>query len=87
MPAVQLPYTCLLVLLPDQRLWFLVWERDCVRMCKTFKNGVLCNRQQPGSAVNSFIDQGEFRAMKTLSGQIALGCDKDQFCDKMTVST
>ena len=42
---------------------------------------------QPGSAVNSFIDQGEFRAMKTLSDRIAPRCDKHQFCDKMTVST
>ena len=31
-----------------------------VRMCTTFENGVLCNGQQPGSAVNSSIDQGEF---------------------------
>ena len=58
-----------------------------VRMHTTFENGVLRNRQQPGSAVNSFIDQGEFGAMKTLSGRIALRCDKLQFCDKMTVST
>ena len=58
-----------------------------VRMRTTFENGVLCNGQQPGSAVNSFIDQGEFGAMKTLSGRIALRCDKLQFCDKMTVST
>ena len=35
----------------------------------------------------SFIDQGEFVAMKTLSGHKALRCDKEQFCDKMTVST
>ena len=39
------------------------------------------------SAVNSFIDLGEFGAMKTLSGRIAPRCDKHQFCDKMTVST
>ena len=61
--------------------------RPRVHMCTTFENGVLCNRQQPGSAMNSFIDQGEFGAMKTLSGRIALRCDKIQFCDKMTVST
>ena len=58
-----------------------------VRMRTTFKNGVLRNGQQPGSAVNSSIDQGEFRAMKTLSDCIAPRCDKYQFCDKMTVST
>ena len=57
-----------------------------VRM-RTFKNGVLRNGQQPSSAVNSSIDQGEFRAMKTLSGCIAPRCDKDQLCDKITVST
>ena len=38
-----------------------------VRMHTTFENGVLRNEQQPGSAVNSFIDQGEFGAMKMLS--------------------
>ena len=58
-----------------------------VRMRTTFENGVLRNGQQPGSAVNSSIDQGEFRAIKTLSGCKASRCDKYQFCDKMTVST
>ena len=37
--------------------------------------------------MNNFIDQGEFRDMKTLTGRIAPRCDKHQFCDKMTVST
>ena len=54
------------------------------RMRTTFKNGVLHNGQQPGTAVN---DQGEFRAVKTLSGGIAPRCDEHQFCDKMTMST
>ena len=40
-----------------------------------------------GSAVNSSIDQGEFRAMKALGGRIAPHCDKHQLCDKMKVST
>ena len=40
-------------------------------MRTTFENGVLRNGQQPASAVNSFIDLGEFAAMKTLSGRIA----------------
>ena len=53
-----------------------------MRMRTTFKNGVLRNGQQLGSAVNSSIDQGEFRAMKTLSSRIAPRCDKHQFCDK-----
>ena len=39
------------------------------------------------AAENSFIDQDEFVAMKTLSGCKAPRCDKHQFCDKMTVST
>ena len=56
-------------------------------MCTTFKNGVLGNGLQPGSAVNSSINQDEFGAMKTLSGCIATRCDKHQFCDKMTVSS
>ena len=58
-----------------------------VRMRITFENGVLRNGQQPSSAVNSFIDLGEFGTMKALSDRIALSCDKHQFCDKMTVST
>ena len=40
-----------------------------------------------GSAVNSSIDQGEFRAMKMLGGHIAPCCDKHQLCNKMKVST
>ena len=58
-----------------------------VRMRTTFEKGVLRNGQQPASAVNNFIDQGEFGAMKTLSDHIAPHYDKHQFCDKMTVST
>ena len=56
-------------------------------MCTTLENGILRNDQQLGSAVNSFIDQGEFVAMKTLSGRKVPRCDKYQFCDKMMVST
>ena len=57
-----------------------------VHMHITLENGVLRNRQQPGRAENSFIDQDEFVAMKTLSGCKAPRCNKHQFCDKMTVS-
>ena len=35
----------------------------------------------------AFVDQGEFEAMKTLSGCRTLRCDKHQFRVKMTVST
>ena len=35
----------------------------------------------------AFIDQGEFEAMKMLSGRRAPCCDKHQFRAKMTVST
>ena len=41
-----------------------------VRMRTTFENGVLCNGQQPASAVDNFIDQGEFGAMKTLNDRM-----------------
>ena len=51
------------------------------------ENGVLRNGQQPGSAVNIFIDRGKLEAMKTLSGRRALRCGKHQFCAKITVST
>ena len=59
----------------------------CMCMCTTFENGILRNGQQPGSAVNSFIDQGEFVAMKTPISCRALCYDKHQLCDKVTVST
>ena len=58
-----------------------------VHMHTTFENGILRNGQQSGRAENSFINQGEFVAMKTLNGCQALRCDKHQFSDKMTVST
>ena len=58
-----------------------------VRMRTTYKNGVLRNGQQPSRAENSFIDQGEFVAMKTLSGCKAPRCDMHKFYYKMTVST
>ena len=58
-----------------------------VRMRTTLENGVLCNGQQSGRAENSFIDQGEFVAVKMVSGCKAPHCDKYQFRDKMTVST
>ena len=56
-------------------------------MRTTFESVVLRNGQQPGIAVNNFIDQGEFGAMKALSGSIAPRCGKHPFCYKMTVST
>ena len=58
-----------------------------VHMRTTFENGVLRNRQQPGRAVNSFIDQGELVVMKTLSGCRAPQSDKHQFHNKMMVTT
>ena len=39
-----------------------------MRMCTKLENDVVGNGQQSGSAVNSFIDQGELEAMKTLCG-------------------
>ena len=45
------------------------------------------NGQQPGRAKNSFIDQGELVAMKTLSDRKAPRYGKGQFCDKMTANT
>ena len=37
--------------------------------------------------LRSFVDKGEFEAMKTLSGCRAPRCDKHQFRAKMMVST
>ena len=48
------------------------------------KKGILCKGQQPGSAVNSFSDQGKFETMKTLSGRRVLRCGKHQFHAKIT---
>ena len=56
-----------------------------VHMRTKLENGILRNRQQAGSAVNSLID--EFEAIKTMSGCRAPRCDKHQFSAKMTVST
>ena len=47
--------------------------------CK-IKNGVLCNGQQPSSAMNS---QGKFEAMKMLSGHRVPCCDTHQFRPKI----
>ena len=58
-----------------------------VRMRTTLENGVLRNRQQPGRAENSFINQDNVVAMKTLSGCKTPHCDEHQFRDKITVRT
>ena len=39
-----------------------------VRISTRLENGVLRNGQQSGSAVNNFLDQGKFEALKMLSG-------------------
>ena len=54
-----------------------------VRMRTTLENGVLRNEQLSGN----FFDQGNFEAMKTLSGWEAARCDEHQFRAKIKVST
>ena len=49
-----------------------------MHMRATLQSGVVCNGQQAGRAVNSFIDQAEFVAMKILGGRKAPQCDKHQ---------
>ena len=44
------------------------------------------NGQQPQSVVHGFVDQGEFEAMKTLSGWEAVHCDEHPFRAKIKVS-
>ena len=51
------------------------------------ENGVLRNGQPTQSIVNGFSDQGEFEAIKTLSGWEAARCDEHQFFAKIKVST
>ena len=58
-----------------------------VHMHTRLENDVLRNRQQLGSAVNSFFVQGKLEAMKTLSGWEAACCDEHQFHAKLKVST
>ena len=74
-------FTCTSLARRPMTVVFGLGTRLCVRMHTTFENGVLHNEQQPASAVNNFIGQGKFGAMKTLSGRIAPHCDKHQFCD------
>ena len=38
-----------------------------------------CNRQQPQSVVNGFVEQSGFEAMKMLSGWEAAHCDEHSF--------
>ena len=61
---------------------FGVGVRLHVRMRTKLENAILHNGQQLGSAVNNFVDQGKFEAMKTLSGHRVLHCGKHQFCAK-----
>ena len=58
-----------------------------VRMRTRLLNDVLHNGQQPGSAMNSFIDQDKLEAMKMLSGHRAPRCGKHQLRVKNTVNT
>ena len=58
-----------------------------VRMRTTLENGVLRNEQLSCSAVNNFFDQGNFEAMKMLSGWEAACCDEHQFRAKIKMST
>ena len=58
-----------------------------VRMRTRLENGVLRNKQQPGSAVNNFFDHSKFEAMKLLSGWEAAPSDKHQLHAKIKVST
>ena len=57
-----------------------------VCMRAKLENGILCNRQPTQSVVNGFSDQGEFEAMKMLSGWEAASCDEHQFHAKIKVS-
>ena len=89
MPAVlnSLFHVCTSLAPRPMTVVFGLGTRLSVRMRTILENGVLRNRQQPGRAENSFIDRDEFVAVKTLSSCKALHCDKDQFCDKMSVGT
>ena len=53
-----------------------------MRMRTKLENGVLSNGQQP----QAFVDQGEFEAMKTLSGWEAARYDEYQFRAKIKLT-
>ena len=59
---------CALVLLSGlMTVVFGLEMRLGVHMCTTEESGIIHNGQHLGSAVNSFINQGEFVTMKMLS--------------------
>ena len=49
------------------------------RLPTKLKNDVLCNGQRPGQCCDNFINQGQFKAIKTLKSRTAPCCDKHQF--------
>ena len=58
-----------------------------VRMHTKLENGVLSNGQQPQECCKwLFVDQGKFKAMKTLSGWEAVQCDEHSFRAKIKVN-
>ena len=66
----------------------LAWERDYMYTCvQNQKIAYFVSDSNHRVLCKAFIDQGEFEAMKTLSGCRALCCDNHQFRAKMTVST
>ena len=64
----------------------IMWGASNLRMWKYWDQYKIRKWCPICSAVNSFIDQGEFEAMKTLSDRRVPRCDKYQFCAKMKVS-
>ena len=90
MPAMRVVnsrfHLCTSLVLRPMIVVFGLGTRLHVHMRTTLENGVLCNGQEPQSAVNGFC-QGEFESMKTLSGRRAPRSDRHQFHVKMTVST
>ena len=88
MPAARVVHfpSALSVVPRPMNVVFGLGTRLRVRMRTKLENGVLHNEQQPQSVVNGFIDQGEFEAMKTLSGWEAARCDEYPFRAKIKVS-
>ena len=80
-------YLCTSVVPRTMSVVFDSGTRLRVRIRTKLENGVLHNGQQPQSVVNGYIDQGEFEAMKSLSGWDAARSDEHQFRAKIKVST
>ena len=87
-PAVcVVHFPCALVSFPDQWVWYFTWDWDFVCACVQIWKWHPSQRTTTTECCEwFFIDQGEFEAMKTLSGWKVAHCDEHPFRAKIKVS-